>query len=627
MKAFPPRIKLWRSVSLALSILVLPTVVVGDNQVSNDSKICGEVTANRIMKERAATRSPGERDALLRLHGMDPANHDSIDVALYATHELSAAEKKEFAAKGIRVRDAWVPPVPGHHPHGYHLANMSFGAKSFAENDDRVVFVASLEFTDEPDLDIAGNVVGYAAVHAGAGVGVRTGEGVRIAIADSGFEVEHPDFANIVETFDIASGNDATEWSTDVANTTSDHGTVVAGSVAGTGFLSGGTYTAGAPDADLYLYKIRTPLGVYPTQNSIAAILRAVEVESHIFSRSISGWGVYMDGSEAIAQAFDHAFSQGTLCFNSAGNQGAASLHASAEIPPGQTDIVEFRFENTSETSTWTTPVGIRVIWRDDDPADRNIDVAVLNLDAGESFEEAFQGTSNRGTEAKRYLLTPNLPPKNTKVYQLEVTNTASAGDTPKVHFYSVTSSQGTFVDADPQYTLRSGPDADTVIAVGAWVHRRSWTNYQGSGFSFGETEQETASFSSRGPRIDGVMKPEITAPGSVVITTADSNVLPSDAFRISNDGSGDGTGPTNYRAIQGTSFSCPVAAGAAALLVEADPTLHPLQLRRLIMDTARDEGLPPHEAGAGMIDVHNALLQLEMGTYQPPAPAGLMLK
>lgn len=577
-------------------------------------RVCGEIDANIAMKERADKLGEDGRVRLLRLHGMNPENHDSVDIALYTSHELTGAEKKEFAARGVRVGHVWIPPVPGHHPTGYHLANMDFSAKAFLEGDKRVLHATSTEFTAEPGNDLAGEIIGSAALHAGNGAAPRTGGGVRIAVADSGFDITHPDFGHIIETFDLTTGFDSSEWSTDVANQVTGHGTHVAGSAAGSGLLSEGLFAGGAPESDLYLYKIGNDEDARATTDvMIASVHRAVEMQCHVYTISYGGFGAYMDGSGAMQQALDHAHHSGVLCFVAAGNNANRSRHATVTVPPRGTSTLEFRFNSPSGDEPWSEPVGIRAIWRAGDPGEDQITVTVPDLEEEEAFALDFDGVSDRETNGQRYLLTPNVPPGTSRIYHLEVHNPATTGEPLRVHFYSVTTHHGTFPDAEERYTITTPADADTAIAVGAWVHRDTWINFEGDERNFGQTRDTMASFSSLGPRIDGVMKPDLVAPGSAVISLNDSDVPAPASTRIAHDGSQDGTGPADYAVNQGTSMATPLAAGAAALLINDAPiSFGPPQLRHLLLTTARDLGLPPEAAGAGLIDIEAALVLLK---------------
>jgi hypothetical protein len=108
-------------------------------------------------------------------------------------------------------------------------------------------------------------------------------------------------------------------------------------------------------------------------------------------------------------------------------------------------------------------------------------------------------------------------------------------------------------------------------FSVGA-VHRSSWSL----------ASPPVESFSSQGPTNDGRIKPDLVAP--------------------------DGTSSLTYgpRAAFGTSFSAPTVAGAAALLLEEDPSLSADQLAAVLHGMALDIGEPGLDAvtGAGKLDL-----------------------
>ncbi|MFD9007332.1 S8 family serine peptidase [Streptomyces sp. NPDC059582] len=98
------------------------------------------------------------------------------------------------------------------------------------------------------------------------------------------------------------------------------------------------------------------------------------------------------------------------------------------------------------------------------------------------------------------------------------------------------------------------------------------------------------ASFSSKGPRVDGALKPEITAPG-VDILAANS--------QFSDNGHG------AYQSLSGTSMATPHVAGAAALLAAAHPDLSGSQLKDLLASRSRQTpSYDAFEAGSGRLDV-----------------------
>ncbi|MGL4895255.1 MAG: S8 family serine peptidase [Shewanella sp.] len=124
--------------------------------------------------------------------------------------------------------------------------------------------------------------------------------------------------------------------------------------------------------------------------------------------------------------------------------------------------------------------------------------------------------------------------------------------------------------------------------------------------FSISSTEVSTAgaiaTFTSRGPSIAGTLKPEITAPGTDILTA--------------QPGLGDGLTP-----ISGTSFSSPITAGAVSIIREALPQRNAFEVKATIMNAANlDVTLEPKEIkpdtelapisyiGSGLVDVDKAV-------------------
>ena len=77
-------------------------------------------------------------------------------------------------------------------------------------------------------------------------------------------------------------------------------------------------------------------------------------------------------------------------------------------------------------------------------------------------------------------------------------------------------------------------------------------------------------------------------------------------------------------RRVAGTSFASPMVAGAAALLLALDPTMTSARLAEALRRTARDlgqAGVDP-EYGAGLLDVHAAVLAARPAAASPPSSA-----
>jgi subtilisin family serine protease len=268
----------------------------------------------------------------------------------------------------------------------------------------------------------------------------------------------------------------------------------------------------------------------------------------------------------------------------------------------------------TSETFDYTpstvlpagTIIYFRLNWRDETAYDGNISMACTNLGSSETLTLVFNNRSTRGTEARIYGLTTRMGTAQ-KTYSLTLQNTAASGNTPKVHLYEFYA-WGYFNHPDPTSTISNPAMADSAIAVGAWTHRTAWTNYLGTPYSLSTsyTADTRALFSSQGPRIDGALKPEIVAPGAATISARESatGLAASSSNIIDNDGYNlDGSGPANYYVMSGTSMACPHAAGLAALVLEAHPSLTPTQLKQALISTASQADGPDNSAGYGLLD------------------------
>lgn len=108
----------------------------------------------------------------------------------------------------------------------------------------------------------------------------------------------------------------------------------------------------------------------------------------------------------------------------------------------------------------------------------------------------------------------------------------------------------------------------------------------------------QLASFSSRGPRLDSALKPDIAAPGVNIV-----------AARAAGTNLGTPVGDF-YTTLSGTSMATPHVSGAAAILAQEHPDWKAAQLKAALMSTSKDDGYTVYEQGAGRLDVARAVSQ-----------------
>jgi len=135
-----------------------------------------------------------------------------------------------------------------------------------------------------------------------------------------------------------------------------------------------------------------------------------------------------------------------------------------------------------------------------------------------------------------------------------------------------VINSAGNSGAGNGENTLGAPSDGHFVIAAGAVTSSGS-----------------RSSFSSVGPSADGRIKPDVMAMGSsVLVASANSD--------------------TGYSNVNGTSFSCPLTAGVAALVIESNPNLTAAQVRDILRNSGDQRATPDNSYGYGLLDAQAAV-------------------
>jgi len=124
----------------------------------------------------------------------------------------------------------------------------------------------------------------------------------------------------------------------------------------------------------------------------------------------------------------------------------------------------------------------------------------------------------------------------------------------------------------DDWYYIIAPADADSVISVGAV-----------------EESGEIASFSSHGPTADGRIKPEVCARGRQTWCISPNTT-------------------TNYSQMSGTSLSCPLVGGAAALIRQAKPNWTAMEVHEAIIMTASMADSANNTYGYGILNAAAAV-------------------
>ena len=152
-----------------------------------------------------------------------------------------------------------------------------------------------------------------------------TGAGVKVAILDTGFAFDHPDFAGraiVAESFVFD----------ETAEDGQGHGAHVAGTAVGPAAPTGAPRYGVAPEAELYVAKVLSDNGSGREGDILAGILWALENRCEVVSLSLGRRPLPGDSSGDYDRIGQIALDQGSLLIAAAGNESERRLGRIAPV-------------------------------------------------------------------------------------------------------------------------------------------------------------------------------------------------------------------------------------------------------------------------------------------------------
>ena len=326
------------------------------------------------------------------------------------------------------------------------------------------------------------------------------------------------------------------------------------------------------------------------------------------------------DGTHPLEVAIDAISGPGTIIVTASGNNGALDAHASGIASTGTLSNAKFAvYSGDSPTvdaniDLWTRAADL-LEFRLDDPYGQQV-FPFTATGAGAMVATTSDGTSVSFNPSAEAPATTNGAHATISLHR---SRGLQGAWTLSVHALSVGENDGkatpgrwdAWIDPDTKGTVRwldtassgttNGIDltgtlsepgtARQAIVVGSYVSRGSWVDVTGTSRQPAPTPVMGAvsTFSGRGPARDGLARPDIAAPGEVIVaarsqtaTIADSNLVGSAA---------------RHRAASGTSVAAAHAAGVVALLMQVKSDLTPDLVRTLLREGA---SAPPGGAWDG---------------------------
>jgi minor extracellular serine protease Vpr len=411
-----------------------------------------------------------------------------------------------------------------------------------------------------------------------------TGEGIIIAVIDTGVDFNHPDLLGWGPEGKVIGGyNFIQEGEPPMDN--NGHGTQVAGVIAADGQVKGV-----APKAKILAYKVSEDGDAVSSDLIIKAIEKAIEDEADIINISL---GVNKTNTQ-IDSAVTQALEKEIFVVTAAGNDGprlgtigspgknfgsvtvgatynnlTSSLVATLEVNEKPFTVIPM-VGSTQLNEPVEASITVGGYGKENDLIGINVTDSILLVERGSDVEGellyfSIKETNSANAGAKALIVYNNEP----GIFLGELTHEfVEPGYQPRIPVVSIDREEGL--------------EIKEMIKENNFASLHLFFN-----------PDFVAHFSSRGPVSPFYIKPDIVAPGAYINTTGNN---------------------AGYNFTSGTSYAAPHVSGAAALLIQKNPGIHHHEIKSLLLTTvepvsdAYGQEFSLNDAGSGRLNIARAI-------------------
>ncbi len=411
-----------------------------------------------------------------------------------------------------------------------------------------------------------------------------TGEGIKIAVIDTGVDFNHPDLLGWGPEGKVIGGyNFIQEGEPPMDN--NGHGTQVAGVIAADGQVKGV-----APKAKILAYKVSEDGDAVSSDLIIKAIEKAIEDKADIINISlgVNKTNTQIDG--AVTQALEKEI----FVVTAAGNDGpglgtigspgknfgavtvgatynnlTSSLVATLEVNEKPFTVIPM-VGSTNLDEPIEASITVGGYGKENDLIGINVTDSILLVERGSDVEGellyfSIKEANSANAGAKALVVYNNEP----GIFLGELTHElVEPGYQPRIPVVSI--------DREEGLEIKEMIKEDNFASLHLFFN-----------------PDFVAHFSSRGPVSPFYIKPDIVAPGAYINTTQ-------------NNG--------GYNFTSGTSYAAPHVSGAAALLIQKNPGIHHHEIKSLLLTTvepvsdANGQEFSLNDAGTGRLNIARAI-------------------
>ncbi|QUW24031.1 S8 family serine peptidase [Sporosarcina sp. Marseille-Q4063] len=602
--------------------------------------------APRLHKDLEELKGNQEVDVIIHLSEKPVALEKGITEA--KGQKFSAANKKSAKAKvasqqGMMKKAMNANEISFKEGYSYDTVLNGFAATVKADDLEKLLEVDGVTLV-EPDAEVHAYEDNSATSDGKVGVAMDTstsflgieplwaegyeGQGIKVAVLDTGIDADHPDFAGIYkggknfipnsstytkeradddasETLPSERPESMPEFNANGSSFYTSHGTHVAGTIAAIGNNEFGIKGI-APKVDLYAYRVLGAYGSGATSGIVAAIEEAVIQEMDVINLSLGGGS--NTETDTGSYAINNAMLAGVISViatgNSGPNRGTMGTPATAPfgIAVGNTTNPENRYNVnvsveagdyslSSQLNLMSTTYGANL--EDQLAGELNL-VAVPGI--GKSAD--FDGINVEGKVA--LIARGEIPfvekienAKNNGAIATIIHNSHNGSNTPDISNVFLGDDFAFLPTVDMSYT-------DGTAIRAALENADGKVSFNNVNFTATEGDEVNDS-SSRGPSVPNFdIKPDVSAPGTNIMST----------IPMYKADFPDATYEHAYTRKTGTSMATPHIAGIAALVQQANPDWNAFDVKVALSNTAKILDTDKYDVfaqGAGRVNAYAA--------------------
>ena len=453
-----------------------------------------------------------------------------------------------------------------------------------------------------------------------------SGKGVVIGIIDSGIDSAHPAFAGrILRVWDqtlsgkgVAEGGYGAELEDKylaMSLDTDGHGTHVAGIAGG----SDKEFCGVAPEASFII--VKTDLQDAHIADGVRYVFRVAGEMGMgaVVNLSLGGHADGHDGTDSLSKIINAQTGPGRIVCAAAGNEGNDNIHGQTNVSAGEMSTMRFSAPLNQVGIVWLngwysreselevsvrSPNGFvtpfQPVITDDNPS-QEYNLSDARVEIVTPGKDPMNGDYNffvqiRGTGDNQF----NQPVPG-GVWQLRLRNKSSKET--RVDVWTLDDVSSVFFTGKSiadSVKIGSPGCAASAVTVASYTTKAKYIDIDGKEREMGLELDTISEFSSEGPLRNDAQKPDIAAPGAMIVSALSSDA-DLDRSMIIN---------SKFVALAGTSMATPFVTGLVALLLQRNPKLDPEALKELLYKNSsipgKQKGEFDRKWGFGLIKAQN---------------------